>query len=186
MKVIIINGTARAGKDTVVEFAQELLKETHIVTNISTIDPIKKAMEILGWDGKKDDEDRLIMAKLKQLAIESFDGPFKYIKDTVKTGENCVNFIHCREPEEITKIKNYYGKINCITLLVNRKGIHIPINGADDVVENYVYDYIIDNSGSISKLKKRVSDFLFHFEIKKLHFKNIGNLNFEGFVKLDF
>lgn len=164
MKVIIINGAARTGKDTFVEMvAAESSTE---VINLSTIDPVKNAMKRLGWDGvTKNDETRQMMADLKQLWISHMNGPFNYIVKTindimlVQDGVDVNFFVHCREPEEIAKLKQHY-KYDGISLLIKRDGLHVPKNGADDVVENFVYDHLVDNSGSLELLKFYAREFI--------------------------
>jgi len=183
MKVIVINGAARTGKDTIVEIVKR--KADDHVVNMSTIDPVKEAMKCLGWDGSKTDQDRLFMAKLKQLWIEIYNGPIEYIRyginmklalvDYKGDKDKVIYFVHCREPEEIQKLKDYFGE-HCITLLIKRDGLDIPINGADDVVENYRYDHMIDNSGSIDDLGRSIDDFIKVWDIKLKHSLPVGGL----------
>lgn len=192
MKVIIINGAARTGKDTFVEMvADETSTE---VINLSTIDPVKNAMKRLGWDGvTKNDETRLMMADLKQLWIRHMNGPFNYIVKTindimlVQNGVDVNFFVHCREPEEIAKLKQYY-KYDGISLLIKRDGLHVPKNGADDIVENYVYDHMVDNSGSLELLRFYVREFIKTWGLSTIQLHDNYNkpLKFDGKLKLDF
>lgn len=162
MKVVVINGVAKSGKDEFVKIVTKLFP-SHIV-NMSTINPVKDALKCLGWDGiSKTDLDRLFMSKLKQIWIELYDGPFNYIvtslgNDKLLDYDICY-FVHCREPEEIKKLKNYYED-DCITLLIKRDGLEIPDNLSDNSVENYQYDYIVDNSGTLEDLEKEVLLFI--------------------------
>lgn len=104
-KVIIINGTGGSGKDTFVEFCKE-----HVpVMNVSSVDVIKSAASVLGWDGKKDEKSRKFLSDLKKLAVEYNDSVFKYIKDEydkfIHGREAVLMFIHIREPEEIERVQ---------------------------------------------------------------------------------
>lgn len=183
VKVIVINGIARSGKDTFVEKVREKVGDEIEVINLSTIDPVKRALIELGWDGKtKDVDTRNMLAKMKRLWIDILDGPFNYIIKTIddiiidKGGVPLCFFVHCREPEEIENLKVYYKQlsidnpncgIDCITLLISRDNLYIPKNGADDVVNDYSYDHKVDNSGSLSLLEYHAMNFLHTwFEIK--------------------
>ncbi len=72
-------------------------------------------------------------------------------------------FIHIREPDELTRIKNDF---NCKTLLVKNDNIKpINSNDADKNVLNYEYDYVIDNSGNLEDLQKEVVKFVEFMEL---------------------
>ena len=72
---IVINGAGGVGKDTMCEFAAE----EYAVTNVSSIDPVKQAARILGWDAQKDLKSRKFLADMKQLCVEYNDWPTKYL-----------------------------------------------------------------------------------------------------------
>ena len=77
-EVIIINGTGGSGKDTFVKFCSKFAK----VTNISSVDKVKEAANILvGWNGEKDEKSRKLLVDLKKLSIDYNDAPTNYIKD---------------------------------------------------------------------------------------------------------
>ena len=70
-----------------------------------------------------------------------------------------IMFVHIREPKEIERFKK---KIDCNTILVRRQSVtdgKIYGNSADDEVENYDYDYIIDNNGDLNELENTVKNF---------------------------
>ena len=164
MKVVIINGSAESGKDEFITFIQKRWVNRNIV-NTSTIDPSKAALKTLGWDGKtKNKETRQAMVDLKQMSIRLFNGPFRYINELIDTfekqfkTESSVYFVHCREPEEIEKFAIHYKK-KCITLLVRSKRGKALENGADNVVENYDYDHIIENNKSLKELETEAISF---------------------------
>ena len=66
-KVFIINGAAGVGKDTFVEIAKyKIFIKTGLPTyNISSVDNVKTAAKILGWDGEKDARGRKFLSDLK-------------------------------------------------------------------------------------------------------------------------
>lgn len=141
--IIIINGTGGSGKDTFVNFCSKYAK----VVNFSSIDKVKEIATYAGWDGKKEEKDRKFLSDLKRITTEYNDMSFNTIKEAVdkfNSSDNEVLFIHIREPEEITRAASTF---NASTLLVKRVGIsNIISNYSDASVDNYNYDYYINNS----------------------------------------
>jgi hypothetical protein len=164
MKIVIINGAAESGKDKFIKYIEDNARNIKVV-NLSSIDPSKEALIELGWDGKtKNEETRQAMVDLKQMSIRLFNGPYKYIIHMVKRtmdrspNVNWVFFIHVREPEEIQKLVVNYN-IHCLTLLIRSPRGKALKNGADDVVENFPYDHIIENDGTLKTLKSKAIEF---------------------------
>lgn len=157
-KIVIINGSGGVGKDTFVDFCRIYAN----IINISSVDKIKEAAKILGYDGGKTEEDRKFLSDLKLLSTEYNNYPYEYIRTNIEQFKNDrslgVMFIHVREPEEIDKLKKEFG---CITLLiqnVNKEGI--SSNMADANVENYEYDYVVHNDDDIHTLKQKATTFI--------------------------
>lgn len=157
MKVYVINGVGGSGKDTFVNFCRDYLGDNKVV-NISTIDPIKGIARMCGWNGTKYERDRRFLSDLKDLLTEYNDYPFTWLQQEVKyyqgrdwIAEDAFYFIHCREPEEIQRLKDKY---NATTILVRRPGISIESNHADSNVENFNYDIIVTNNGTVEDLRE--------------------------------
>jgi hypothetical protein len=67
-------------------------------------------------------------------------------------------FIHSREPDEIARFVKEFG---CITLLIRNPNIEaITSNHADAEVENYDYDYIIDNNYIMEDFEQEALKFI--------------------------
>jgi len=167
MKIIIVNGSSGVGKD---EFANLFKKNyQNKCYNWSTIDKVKKiSKNNFGWNGDKTDEARKFLSEIKRIWTEFNNGPFIHMKKKIlkhhsnleknhKT--NIVYFIHCREPLEIKKFQNEFGD-RCITLLVKRNNIEIPDNESDKNVEDFIYDYIIENDGDKKDLEEKAIKFI--------------------------
>lgn len=141
--IIIINGTGGSGKDTFVEFVSKYSK----VFNFSSVDKVKEVARVIGWSGTKSEKDRKFLSDLKKLTTEYNDMSFNSIKDAVSkfySDDNEIMFIHIREPEEIKRAVNSF---DAKTLLIKRDGQEIiKTNYSDANVENYNYDYIIENT----------------------------------------
>lgn len=165
MKIVIINGVAQSGKDTLVEMVKR-----HALTgvaNISSIDPVKDLMKKCGWSpDDKSDIARATMAQIKQALIDLNDGPCWYIQSVIQSLEwnqpdVGIVFVHVREPEEIEKLKWAYP--DCLTLLVKRS-VHVPDNPADRGVDGYDYDLVIKNDGVERDLELEAVNLVFHLE----------------------
>jgi hypothetical protein len=67
-------------------------------------------------------------------------------------------FIHCREPEEIKRLVDDF---KCSTLLITNNNItQVESNHADANVNNYNYDFVIHNDGTLEDLKVEVELFI--------------------------
>lgn len=156
-QIIVINGSAGVGKDTFCSLAKNYAQ----VISISSVDEIKQVAKWIGWNGEKDDKSRKFLSDLKMLLTEYNNAPLKYIDKNIKQFQNMaaeILFIHVREPKEIDIIKKKY---NAITILVNNKNVkQNRSNAADANVHHYVYDYYIDNDGTIEELKETVRKFI--------------------------
>jgi len=163
IKSVIINGIARAGKDTFIKMCQEYMSRYNVY-NLSTIDPIKKIVkDILKIDViDKSDKYRKLLSDIKLSLTEYNNYTYHWIINQVNKYieinkyETNIFFIQCREPSEIQKFKN---NINSITLLVTKSDLHIPNNIADQNVLNYKYDYIIENNSTLKQLNKKAISF---------------------------
>jgi len=157
-KIVVINGPGGSGKDIVIDYAMEILKET-LLDRCSSVDQVKKLAKLFGWDGQKDDKSRKLLSDLKDMWTEYNDGPFKYIQSRFESTDSNLLFVHVREPSEIEKIVKSYGD-SVATLLIRRPDMENFNNHADIEVENYNYDYIIENNGSLDDLRGNVRIFL--------------------------
>lgn len=162
--VIVINGSAGVGKDTICE----AVGKHYRVMNVSSIDPIKKIAFENGWNGAKNEKSRKFLADLKQLFVDFNDLPQKYLMEKYREfmhGDEEILFVHIREPEEIAKFKGNVG-VNCITLLVRgRENARREWNNAaDDEVENYKYDHYYVNCRPLEDVAGDFMEF-FHREI---------------------
>ena len=142
--VIIINGKGGIGKDSLID---EYLK-IHKGESISSIDAVKEAAKVLGWDGRKSNVNRKFLSDLKALSIKYNDYPLKDIMYKfyrfIRDVKGDVLFIHIREPEEIEKCKKnieYTEMASVKTMLVITDGEqHTYGNKSDDNVQDYSYD----------------------------------------------
>lgn len=157
MQVIIVNGSGGKGKDTFVE----LCSEYSITYNYSSVDKIKEVAMMLGWNGAKEEKDRKFLSDLKFLSSNYNNHPLEYMKqiyNSCKAFSLDLLFFHIREPKEIEEAKKIF---NAKTLLIKNSNIQdIKTNEADANVENYDYDYIIDNDEDLASLEIKAKEFV--------------------------
>lgn len=157
--IVIINGAGGVGKDTFVEKINNYVK----AQTISSVDLIKDAAKIIGWDGlSKTETDRKFLSDLKILAGKYNDHSVAYIKDHIDQfmmhSNDSVLFIMIREPEEIELIAKC---IPVTTLLIlNDRVPAITSNPADNNVLEFSYDYVVDNCGELEDLDRSAKEFL--------------------------
>lgn len=172
--VIIINGSGGVGKDTLCDFAGKHFK----VQTVSSITPIKEiAKKDFGWDGKKDNKSRKLLAKLKEISVEYNDLPFRYLCKTYNRflkSRAQVLFVHIREGKEIDKFKKHVIG-SCYTLLITRKSNKSIQwgNASDDNVAEYDYDMIYENDKILEEAERDFCDFLLHNTEGKLYKQTI-------------
>lgn len=168
MKIVIINGEARVGKDSFVHFCSQI--EPYQIYNLSIIDAVKTAAAVFDWDRKdKSESARRFLSDLKDSWARFNDGPYKTIEQRIKLikalneekESNILIFIHSREPEDIQRFVQDY---NAQTLLIRRAAVEGPHqNHADADVYEWNYDWIIENNGDLEELKESARSFIEEF-----------------------
>lgn len=160
--LVIINGSSGSGKDEFVKITMDEFFDVISIYNRSTIDPAKEAMRCLGWNGDRTPKDRQMMVDIKKAWIKRDEfactnyvrGIYNIYKDF---NDSVIVFVHCREPEEIHKIVEKMPDVK--TLLVSGRGTAYE-NGADNMVNDYSYDYYVFNDGTLDDLRKNVIKFI--------------------------
>lgn len=161
MDVIIINGYPRSGKDTFCETAIQHYK----CCNYSTVDTVKQVARIMGWDGNKTPEDRAMLSGLKDFYVKWFDGTFIEMTKLIMESVNDVDFVflHIREPPEIARIRQWccINNIRDHAIFIKRNGTDTELtNHADRRVEQYSYNAVIKNNGSLDKYRSKTLKYL--------------------------
>ena len=151
-KVFITNGSAGNGKDTFAEFLSKYIS----VFKYSSIDLVKEMFETVGISkDNKTEKKRKLWSDGKDMLTQYDDIPFKDITSIVTDFKNNkieteVLLIDIREPEEIARAVETFG---AETILIDNPNVRkIESNHADANVNNYEYDYIIENDGTLEQL----------------------------------
>lgn len=162
-KIFIINGRAGVGKDKFVSLVSKYVK----VVNYSSVQSIKDLARIyFGYDEKiKSDKDRKFLADLKALTTNycnfSFNETIKAIEMFLDSDNKEIMFIHCREPEEIKKLKDTVPLCKTILILAdNRVTKKVENNYADKNTGNFKYDIVIYNDSTIKALDDVAEQFV--------------------------
>lgn len=162
--LFIINGIPRSGKDTFADLVKAINCSGKEVVNISSVDDVKTAYKMLGWDGTKTPEDRKNLSLIKGIADARFNHTVKTIVDLVRNNhKEKVYFYHVRELDNINKIKQQFRDsiFKVKSVYVDRK-LEIDTSSNSDIeagLDAQSYDIIIDNSGSKEELIERAKDF---------------------------
>lgn len=158
-KVYITSGVGRSGKDTFCEFVGNYIP-TH---KYSIVDLPKEAAKVLGWNGGKTEKDRKFLSDIMDLSAEYNDCPFQDVSSVVADFKNNliedeVLFIDMRDPKDIARAVEIFG---AETILIRNPNVEkIESNHADANVEDYNYDYIIENDGSLEQLDMAAKTFV--------------------------
>ena len=167
MKIYILNGKAGSGKTTFFKLIEE--KCHNYVYNYSTVDLVKKVAGGCGWNGSKTPENRKFLSDLKDLLIEWDDVPYKDCLKEIKRITSLADiydvehddwaiFIDCREPKEIQK---FVDRLGAKTIFIDRKiEDYNASNHADANVENFEYDIVINNNGTLEDLAAAAMNFI--------------------------
>lgn len=157
--IFIVNGKPRSGKDT---FA-EILSQYTGVYKVSSVDRVKKIATMCGWDGAKEEKDRKFLSDLKLLISDYSDVIFQDMRNHVrifkkdKKSDTQVLLIDIREPEEIDRAKKEFG---AYTLQIkNNRVPNVTTNMADANVDNYRYDFSLDNNGTLEEFRREIEMF---------------------------
>lgn len=145
------NSVGGSGKDT----WASLLNKYIPTYKYSIVDLPKEAAKVLGWDGGKTEKDRKFLSDVMDLSTEYNDAPFKDVLSIVTDFKNNlveydVLIIDMRDPKDIARAVETFG---AETILIRNPNVRkIESNHADQNVENYNYDYIIENDGTLEQL----------------------------------
>lgn len=154
-KVFVQNSVGGSGKDT----WASLLNKYISTFKYSIVDLPKEAAKVLGWDGGKTEKDRRFLSDIMDLSTNYNDAPFKDVLSLVTGFKNSKDYaeykvliIDMRDPKDIVRAVETFG---AETILIRNPNVKkIESNHADRDVENYKYDYIIENDGTLEQLER--------------------------------
>lgn len=157
--IFVVNGKPRAGKDT---FAQ-ILNEYMDVYKYSSVTKVKEIAKQCGWTGAKEEKDRKFLHELKMLTSAYSDMSYNDVMEEIdkfKKGELDADIfvVDVREPEEIDRLVK---ATKAFTIFIENDRVpSITSNSADANVENYKYDFVIQNNGTLEDFEGNIKLFI--------------------------
>lgn len=171
MKIYLIGGKARSGKDTISDFLEDTLKsEDKKVCRLQISSYIKYyATKYFGWDGSEETKPRDLLINLGTNIIRNKIDENFHINRLLQDIEVLSYFFDyfivsdVRFPVEIEKVKEKYNDV--VTIKMMRESDELnesqKENRTETSLDNYDnFDYIIDNSGSLDELKEKALSIL--------------------------
>ena len=164
MKIIMIGGKARSGKDTFTDFLLEELKEKK-ACRIQISSYIKYyAMKYFGWDGEEETKPRDLLNKLATEIIREKIDPDFHINRLIQDIEVLSHFYDIfivsdvRLPSEIEKVKEKFSDVVTVKLLRESDELNESqkTHITETALDNYEgFDYVIDNNGTLNQLQEK-------------------------------
>lgn len=158
-QVFIINGTGSSGKDTWVNYLSKYIPTYHYsIANLP-----KEAATLLGWGGGKTEKDRKFLSDIVDISTEYNDAPFQDVVSLVADFKNGrlgadVLVIDMRDPLDIARAVETFG---AKTIFIKNPRVEaITSNHADRDVEDFNYDFVINNDGTLEDLDRKAEEFV--------------------------
>ena len=163
MKIIMIGGKARSGKDTFASFLANNMNSKVCILQISSY--IKYyAIKYFGWDGEEETKPRDLLNKIgTEIIRDKIDPDFhinRLIEDIKVLSyfyDTCI-VSDVRFPSEIEKVKNEFSSCVSVKLvrdssvLTELQKNHVSETALDDYDK---FDFIIDNNGTLEELEEK-------------------------------
>lgn len=176
MKVCCISAKARHGKDTAAAMIAEYLESKgHKVLITHFADLLKFiCMKFFGWNGDKDEKGRTLLQYVGTDIVGAKKPDFwaNFIVDVLKLFENEWDFVlipDCRYPIEYTTIEENFDET--VLLRVERPGFDNGLTDAQKAhpsevsLDNYYYDALLYNDGSLDDFTDKIEWFTDNFLI---------------------
>lgn len=161
---IAIGHKSRMGKDTTAVLISRLLEENwkgHSLVTSFAAELYKVTESIQKSLGKKVEKDRSLLREVGE-GLKRVYGPNVWVDVVEKSIEDTPDrpFIvtDMRLPQEVEMLKRH----KFVTLNIKgdyRETVSNPEHITETALDNFKYDYVIENTGSIDELKEKVEEF---------------------------
>jgi len=173
MKIFLICGSSRHGKDTTGNFIEKYCNENNIKVCRTQISKYLKmyVKDYFGWDGSEETKPRTLLQELgTDIIREKLNKPYFFANRTVEDLEILSNFFDVamvtdiRVPLEIESVKEKFDDV--VVIRVNRINFEteMTLEQQKHKIENALndynnYDYILTND-TLEKLEEDVIEIL--------------------------
>ena len=174
--VIAFAGKAGVGKSTVANVFKSCMNSNNPYNNnsiqiIPFAKEIKIQAKILGWDGNKDEKGRKLLQDITK-PIKAYHGQNHYAEVVFEEALRCnpdflvIDDLRFKVEANFLKEKAEEGKCKVIFVKVENKNLvsGLTKEAQADVSENdlndFKFDYVIDNSSTMDNLKVEVENFI--------------------------
>lgn len=167
MKIFLISGKARSGKETTAKIIQDYFKDfkTVVITEYSKYIKLY-AKELLGWDGTDQSKPRKFLQDVGYLIrhkLFSEDFFVKRMKEDIeiyKLYADILIIADVRYPNEIIDIKSSYDDVVSINIIngynENKQSRTISSHESELALDNFLdFDYVVKNIDK-EELKKEI------------------------------
>lgn len=175
IKIFLISGKARHGKDTVAEYIRDYYKDKDVINNSYAYYMKDYAKRITGWDGSDDNKPREFLQQfgtnLVRNQIDEYFFNNRMIED-LKVFDyffDVVTISDGRLPSEIDMIRDNFD--NVFVVRVNRPDFDNGLteeqkkHRTEVALDDYKnYDYVISNDGTLEELEKKVREMVEKYE----------------------
>lgn len=164
MIYIGIHGPAGVGKTTLAE----IFNAKTDCAIVPFARPLKEFAKQLGWNGVKDDKGRKILQLLgtdigrnlidKDIWVQHWE---EAVQRLGAEGETIVVADDLRFPNEAKIIAMYHG----LLIKMTGRGAYDPLDdlsqhASEQVLPDYMFDFVIDNSGTVEQLQEYAEDII--------------------------
>lgn len=169
--IVIVNGPARAGKDSFVEACMDHLGSYGISAwEFSSIRPVVDLLKAAGVDtSAKTEADRKLLADVGAALEEHSNFRTRACVEACLTSRQksgshgSATFLHIREPKNIIQVLRdlrFDGFDKMLTVFVDGPRSIAPKNVADESIRDFDYDHILMNDSTLEALGVAAGQFL--------------------------
>ena len=162
MKILLIGGKAGSGKDTVAKIIKENFPKVRLLAFATRIKDIAYS---IGWSGEKDEKGRRLLQHIGAVGREYNkntwvnDVVYKLKSPMLNKNTNIFVITDFRFPNEYQVLKENFPN-SIYTICVTGRQANLGDENSKDISENslndFVFDFVIDNSGSKEDLETNV------------------------------
>ena len=162
MKILLIGGKAGAGKNTVADIIKENFDNVNLLAFATRVKDIAYS---IGWDGEKDEKGRRLLQHIGAVGREYNkntwvnDVAYKLKSPMLNKITNIFVITDFRFPNEYQVLKENFPN-SVYTICVTGRQANLGDENSKDISENslndFVFDFVIDNSGSKEDLEANV------------------------------